>query len=87
MQRHDNNNKRKIPTSIEIVDVPPPTDNETPSKAEDVSAGTTNLSKDELHNLFQDRNLAFVATLSKDGFPHVTPVWRVGRRFDPDKHI
>jgi PPOX class probable F420-dependent enzyme len=77
MQRHDNNNKRKIPTSIEIVDVPPPTDNETPSKAEDVSifAGTTKLSKDELHNLFQDRNLAFVATLSKDGSPHVTPVW------------
>jgi Pyridoxamine 5'-phosphate oxidase len=77
MQRHDNNNKRKILTSIEIVDVPPPTDNETPSKSEDVSvsAGTTNLSKDELHNLFQDRNLAFEATLSKDGSPHVTPVW------------
>jgi PPOX class probable F420-dependent enzyme len=76
MQRDDNNNKRKIPTSIEIVDVPPATDNET-SKAEDVSvsAGTTKLSKDELYNLFQHRNLAFVATLSKDGSPHVTPVW------------
>jgi PPOX class probable F420-dependent enzyme len=67
---------RKIPTSIEIVDVPPPKDNET-SKAEDVSisVGTTKLSKDELHNPFWDRNLAFIATLSKDGSPHVTPVW------------
>src|SRR5205807_10454843 len=76
MQRDYNNNKRKIPTSIEIVDVPSATDNET-SKAEDVSvsAGTTKLSKDEWYNLFQDRNLAFVATLSKDGSPHVTPVW------------
>jgi len=39
---------------MEIVDVPPPTDNET-SKAEDisVSAGTTKLSKDELHNLLR----------------------------------
>jgi PPOX class probable F420-dependent enzyme len=74
MQRDDNNQQRKIPTSIEIVDVPPPKDNET-YIAEDVSAGTTKLSKDELHDLFQDRNLAFVATLSKDGSPHLTPVW------------
>ena len=57
--------------------MPPFTYNETPSKAEDVPifAGTTKLSKEELHHLFQDRNLAFVATLSKDGSPHVTPVW------------
>ena len=40
MQRDDNNSKRKVPTSVEIVHVSPPTDNETPSKAEDVSAGT-----------------------------------------------
>ena len=36
MQRDDKNKQRKIPTSIEIVDVPRPTDNEIPSKAEDV---------------------------------------------------
>jgi PPOX class probable F420-dependent enzyme len=73
----DNNNKRKIPTSVEVVDVPPPsTANEISFKAEDdVSAGTTKLSKEELQLLFQGRNLAFLATLSKDGSPHVTPVW------------
>lgn len=74
MQRNDNNNnKRKIPNSVEIVDVPPFSDYKTP-KAEDVF-GTTKLSKEELHRLFQGRSLAFVATLSKDGSPHVTPVW------------
>jgi PPOX class probable F420-dependent enzyme len=75
MQGDDNNNKRNIPSRVEISDVPPITDNKT--KAEDVSifAGTTKLSKEELHHLFQERNLAFVATLSKDGSPHVTPVW------------
>jgi PPOX class probable F420-dependent enzyme len=73
MQR-DDSNKRKIATSVEIVDVPPATD-ETPFKAEDVSEGTTELSKEEFQLLFQGRNLAFLATLSKDGSPHVTPVW------------
>ena len=67
MQRDDN--KKKIPTSVEIIDVPPTEGDVT------VSAGTTQLSKEELHRLFHDRNLAFVSTLSKDGSPHVTPVW------------
>ena len=79
----DNNNKRKIPTSAEIVDVPPSgspstTSGEISFKPENdntVSAGTTKLSKEEMQLLFQGRNLAFLATLSKDGFPHVTPVW------------
>ena len=74
MQR-DDNNKRKIPTSIEIVDVPPPTYNGAKEEDVSVSAGTTKLTKEELHHLFHDRNLAFIATLSKDGSPHVTPVW------------
>lgn len=75
------NNKRKIPTSAEIVDVPPSrspsTSSEISFKPEDdtVSSGTTKLSKEEMQLLFQGRNLAFLATLSKDGFPHVTPVW------------
>jgi hypothetical protein len=73
MQR-DDSNKRKIATSVEIVDVPPATD-ETPFKAEDVSEGTTELSKEEFQLLFQGRNLAFLATLSKDGSPHVTQVF------------
>jgi PPOX class probable F420-dependent enzyme len=76
------NDKRKMPTSIEIVDVPPlassSTSNEISFKPEDddtVSAGTTKLSKEQIQLLFQGRNLAFLATLSKDGSPHVTPVW------------
>jgi PPOX class probable F420-dependent enzyme len=70
MQRDDS--KKKISTSVEIVDVPP-----SAYKEKDVSvhAGTTQLSREELHRLFSNRNLAFVATLSKDGSPHVTPVW------------
>ena len=70
----DDINKRKIITSVEIVDIPPPTDKEAPFKANE-PAGTTKLSKEELQLLFQGRNLAFIATLSKDGSPHVTPVW------------
>ena len=60
MQRDDN--KKKIPTSVEIVDVPPPTYNET---EEDVSvpAGTTLLSKEELQRLFHDRNLVFCGNI------------------------
>src|SRR5215831_11927229 len=65
---------KKMQTSTEIVDVPPPAYNETEEEGP-VSAGTTQLSKEELHHLFDNRNLAFVATLSKDCSPHVTPVW------------
>jgi PPOX class probable F420-dependent enzyme len=72
MQRDDI--RKKIPTSVEIVDVPPPTYNETEEDVS-ISAGTTQLSKEELYHLFHDKNLAFVSTLSKDGSPHVTPVW------------
>jgi len=71
----DDINKKEITTSTEIVDVPPPTDNETPFKADDESVGTTKLSKEELQLLFQGRNLAFLATLSNYSSPHVTPVW------------
>jgi PPOX class probable F420-dependent enzyme len=72
MQRDDD--MKKIPTSVEIVDAPPPAYNETEQKVS-ISTGTTKLDKEELHRLFRDRNLAFVTTLSKDGSPHVTPVW------------
>lgn len=71
----DDMDKRKIITSVEIVDTPPSTDKEMPFKTDDKSAGTTRLSKEELQLLFQGRNLAFLATLSKDGSPHATPVW------------
>jgi len=73
MQRDDK--KKKIPTSAEIVDVPPSIYYEAEEEHVSVAAGTTQLSKEELHHLFNNRNLVFVATLSKDGSPHVTPVW------------
>src|SRR6476660_3445027 len=74
----DNNNNKRIPTSVEIVNAPPSSmTDENSFKAEDdvVSAGTTKLSKEDLKLLFQGRNLVFLSTLSKDGSPHITPVW------------
>jgi PPOX class probable F420-dependent enzyme len=66
----------KMATSVEIVDAPPHVaDNETILKTNNISAGATNLSEEELHHLFQLRNLVFLSTLSKDGSPHVIPVW------------
>jgi PPOX class probable F420-dependent enzyme len=78
------NNIRKTPTSAEIVDVPPSGDILFKSE---LSAGTTKLSKEELQVLFQARNLAFLATLSKDGSPHVTPVWADMVKEGPDDLI
>ncbi|MGA8106349.1 MAG: pyridoxamine 5'-phosphate oxidase family protein [Nitrososphaeraceae archaeon] len=76
MKKGDNDNDRKIVTSVEIVDaIPSVKDNETTSKTDIVSAGATELNDEDLHRLFQFRNLAYLTTLSKDGSPHVTPVW------------
>ena len=33
------------------------------------------MTTEDLRRLFELRNLAFISTLSKDGSPHVTPVW------------
>ncbi|HEY7079259.1 MAG TPA: pyridoxamine 5'-phosphate oxidase family protein [Nitrososphaeraceae archaeon] len=75
MQNDDKYEWGKRPTSVEIVDVAPPnTDSDSLSKP-DLLAGVTELSKDELSRLFQFRNLVYVGTLSKDGSPHITPVW------------
>ena len=76
MQKGSNNEDRKLATSVDIVDtIPPGADRDTILKANDTSAGTTELNEEDLYNLFQHRNLAYLATLSKDGFPHVIPVW------------
>jgi PPOX class probable F420-dependent enzyme len=66
----DNN----IPHSVEIVNVPPAKDDEIFDKV-DVSSGASELDKKDIQRLFQGRNLAFISTLSKDGSPHITPVW------------
>jgi PPOX class probable F420-dependent enzyme len=69
MQRDDN-----IIHSVEIVNVPPAKDEEVFDKV-DVLSGTTELDREDMHRLFQGRNLAFISTLSRDGSPHITPVW------------
>ncbi len=63
-----------IINSVEIVNVPPAEDNEVLDEA-DVPTGTTELDKKDLQRLLQGRNLAFISTLSKDGSPHITPMW------------
>jgi PPOX class probable F420-dependent enzyme len=85
MQQKDDNNyddnsdtvRKKITTSVEINDsLPSSIDRETPLESDNsIRAGTTKLSKDHLTHLFQSRNLAFLSTLSKEGYPHITPVW------------
>jgi PPOX class probable F420-dependent enzyme len=75
MRNGSDNDDRKFAAFTDIADIPPDIDNDTISKADDISAGTTKLSDEDLHNLFQQRNLAYLATLSKDGAPHVIPVW------------
>src|SRR6476646_10809918 len=75
VQNDDKHDKGMMPTSVEIVDVAPPnTDSDSISKS-DLHAGITELSKDELSRLFQFRNLVYVGTISRDGSPHITPVW------------
>jgi len=75
VQNDDKHDKGMMPTSVEIVDVAPPnTDSDSISKS-DLHAGITELSKDELSHLFQFRNLVYVGTISRDGSPHITPVW------------
>jgi PPOX class probable F420-dependent enzyme len=75
MQKGNSDRIRKMRTSVEIVDVPPAGNEEEISKADELSAGSTQLTLDEVRRLFQSRNLAYIGTLSKDGSPHVTPVW------------
>ena len=76
---------QKDKQSIEIVDSPPPSSSDSNSSfgSRDAAnanvlaeeAGASTLSKEDLSKLFEGRNLAFISTLSKDGSPHVTPVW------------
>ncbi|HSR17148.1 MAG TPA: pyridoxamine 5'-phosphate oxidase family protein [Ignavibacteriaceae bacterium] len=75
VQNDEKYERGKMPTSTEIVDIAPPNiDSDSISKSE-LLEGVTELNKEELSRLFQFRNLAYVGTLSKDGAPHITPVW------------
>jgi hypothetical protein len=73
----DYSKKRKLATSVEIVDVPRSVvENEITLKSDNLKDGTVKLTKEDLHTikltkedlhqLFQFRNLAFLATLSKN---------------------
>jgi PPOX class probable F420-dependent enzyme len=80
---------QKDKQSIEIIDSPPPQSSSSSSdssssfdsgNAANVNvlteeAGASTLSKEDVSKLFEGRNLAFISTLSKDGSPHITPVW------------
>ena len=74
VQNDDKYDRTKMPTSVEIVDVAPPNSEDSISKP-DLLAGITELSREELSRLFEFRNLVYIGTLSKDGSPHITPVW------------
>jgi PPOX class probable F420-dependent enzyme len=68
--------KDKIITSVEIVDSPPKNNESNAILNKELEeAGATELTKEQINQLFNGRNLAFVSTLSKDGSPHITPVW------------
>jgi PPOX class probable F420-dependent enzyme len=62
--------------SVDIIDVNNDDDDnnniEVQKKAE---FGVTLISKEDISKLFSGRNLVFIATLSKDNSPHLTPVW------------
>src|SRR6476660_4164245 len=58
--------------SVDITDFP----KDSSSDAEQqVKNAVTAISKEDISKLFAGRNLVFISTLSKDGSPHVTPVW------------
>jgi PPOX class probable F420-dependent enzyme len=62
--------------AVEFVDSPPQISNSYDSITETTNVeGAITPSKEDVAKLFEGRNLVFVSTLSKDGSPHVTPVW------------
>jgi PPOX class probable F420-dependent enzyme len=64
--------QRNKPTVDIIDDLPSNTAN---LQSPDLWAGVTTITRENISELFGRRNLVSVATLSKDGSPHVTPVW------------
>ena len=40
-----------------------------------MSQHQTDITQPPIKNLFEDKNLAFVATIMKDGSPQITPTW------------
>ena len=80
MQNDENSDiNRRVFSTVEIVDDPPSSksfyDEAALKIGDNAYEGTTRLTTEDLRRLFELRNLAFISTLSKDGSPHVTPVW------------
>ena len=77
MQKGNDDSSRRIITSVEVVDTPPieSESDVTTTAANELGAGITQLTKEEVYQFFNGRNLAFLSTSSKDGSPHLTPVW------------
>jgi hypothetical protein len=63
--------------SVDIIDVNDDDDNINNIELQEKKAesGVTLISKEDILKLFSCRNLVFIASLSKDNSPHVTPVW------------
>jgi PPOX class probable F420-dependent enzyme len=61
--------------SVDIIDVNNDDDNNIEVQEKKAEFGVTLISKEDISKLFSGRNLVFIATLSKDNSPHVTPVW------------
>ena len=63
--------------SVDIIDVNDDDDNINNIELQEKKAesGVTLISKEDISKLFSGRNLVFIASLSKDNSPHVTPVW------------
>ena len=64
--------------SVDIIDVnndDDDDDNNIEVQEKKAEFGVTLISKEDISKLFSGRNLVFIATLSKDNSPHVTPVW------------
>jgi PPOX class probable F420-dependent enzyme len=72
MSKKGNNNKDN---AVEFVDSPPQDSGFYDSMTETNDEEASTPSKEDVAKLFEGRNLVFVSTLSKDGSPHVTPVW------------
>jgi PPOX class probable F420-dependent enzyme len=64
------NNERSL--SVDITDFPKDSASDTEQQ---IKRAVTAISKEDISKLFTGRNLVFISTLSKDGSPHVTPVW------------
>jgi PPOX class probable F420-dependent enzyme len=61
--------------SVDIIDANNDDNNNIELQEKKAEFGVTLISKEDVSKLFSGRNLVFIATLSKDNSPHLTPVW------------